>query len=61
MLKCKKYWKSLLTGNEFNFAEYSNHGFGGIHSGFVDLGNGREWRSFKDLPLNEYPYTIIEF
>lgn len=44
----KKYWKSLLTGNEFLMSEYINHGFGGIY------------RKFKDLPTKEYPYTITE-
>jgi hypothetical protein len=52
-------WKSLKTGNEFPYDEYCNHGNGTIKSGFVDIGNGREWRSFKDLPKDEYPYTII--
>lgn len=41
------YWKSLTTGNEYDYYEYLNHGYGGIH-------NNR-----KDLPKDEYPYTII--
>lgn len=42
-----KNWKSLLTGNEFLYLEYSNHGHGG------------EYKGYKDLPKGEYPYTIV--
>ncbi len=41
------FWKSLKTGIEYSYEEYCNHGNGGIHKGY------------KDLPSNEYPYTII--
>lgn len=41
------YWKSLKTGNAFPYYEYSNHGYGGIKDGR------------KDLPKDEYPYTIV--
>lgn len=34
------------TGEEYSVVEYTNHGWGGIKKGF------------KDLPKNEYPYTI---
>lgn len=34
------------TGNEYPKSEYINHGHGGIY------------RGWKDLPLDEYPYTI---
>lgn len=42
-----KYWKSLLTGNEFVYLDYANHGYGGIKE------------AKKDLPKDEYPYTIV--
>lgn len=42
-----KYYKSEITGSEYSFNDYINHGHGGFKSGF------------KDLPLNEYPYSII--
>lgn len=34
------------TGNKYSKQEYLNHGKGGVYKGF------------KDLPENEYPYTI---
>lgn len=34
------------TGNEYPKNEYTNHGYGGEKYGF------------KDLPIDEYPYTI---
>ena len=34
------------TGNKYPIATYINHGKGGIYKGF------------KDLPKDEYPYTI---
>jgi hypothetical protein len=34
------------TGNEYSKEEYINHGKGGVY------------RGFKDLPKDEYPYTI---
>jgi len=40
-----KYWVSLLNGNKYLCSEYTNHGKGGT------------FRGFKDLPLNEYPFT----
>lgn len=40
-------WKSLKTGNEFDYNDYINHGWGGIKNGKMDL------------PMDEYPYTII--
>jgi hypothetical protein len=40
-------WKSLVTGKEYPFHRYTNHGFGG------------EYRGYKDLPAEGYPYTLI--
>jgi len=37
---------SLTTGNKYPYDEYCNHGWGGIKE------------SKKDLPKEEYPYTI---
>lgn len=37
---------SLLTGNKYPYYEYANHG------------KTMEYRGFKDLPADEYPYTI---
>ena len=34
------------TGNEYPIEDYINHGHGGYKHGF------------KDLPINEYPYSI---
>lgn len=42
-----EYFKSLVTGNTFLYEEYANHGYGGLK-------HGR-----KDLPKDEYPYTIL--
>ena len=42
-----KYFKSLVTGIEYSYDKYINHGRGGIY------------RERKDLPANEYPYTIV--
>ncbi len=52
MKECKRlevpdYWKSLKTGNEFDYYTYCNHGYGGIK------------KDKMDLPKDEYPYTII--
>lgn len=48
-------YKSLKTGNEYPYEEYSNHGKGGWHSAFVpNLG----MVSKNDLPKDEYPYTL---
>lgn len=47
MIKSTHY-KSLKTGNLFSKEEYVNHGFG------EDI----IWRDKKDLPKDEYPYTI---
>ncbi len=41
------FHKSLVTGKEYPYDEYTNHGWGGVK------------RGFKDLPAAEYPYTII--
>lgn len=41
----RKYYVGK-TGNKYPVKEYINHGFGGIY------------RNFKDLPKDEYPYTI---
>lgn len=41
-----KFWVSLITGNKFPYKEYANHG------------KVIEYRGFKDLPENEYPFTI---
>lgn len=43
-----KYYVSQLTGNKYLYSEYCNHG------------KGKEYRGFKDLPHDEYPY-IIEY
>ncbi len=51
-----KYWKSLKTGNLYDYEEYSNHGHGGWHSGFVP---GEGMITKNDLPKDEYPYTIV--
>ena len=53
-MECKLYkYKKVtpthwvgVTGNEYPKDEYLNHGWGGIY------------RGFKDLPKDEYPYTI---
>lgn len=39
-------WKSEATNKEYDYHDFSNHGYGGIH------------RGQKDLP-NEYPYTLV--
>ena len=49
-------WKSLVTGIEYDYKVYCNHGHGGLHSAFVP-GEGTVTR--MDLPKHEYPYTII--
>lgn len=51
-----KYWKSLITGNEFPYYEYNNHGYGGIYTTFI---HGIGTVSYNDLPKDEYPYTIV--
>ena len=40
-------FKSMITGNEYDYNEYSNHGQGGNYKGY------------RDLPKDEYPYTVI--
>lgn len=40
-------YKSLFTGKEYSWEEYSNHGYGGLKHGK------------KDLPKDEYPYTYV--
>ncbi len=40
------HWVSLKTGNKYPYKEYCNHGKGGIY------------RGYKDLPKDEYPYTL---
>lgn len=42
-----RFYKSLITGNTYDYEAYSNHGQGG------------NWRGYQDLPKDEYPYTII--
>lgn len=42
-----KFYKSLVTGKEYSYEEYINHGKGGIYRGFLDL------------PSDEYPYIVI--
>lgn len=42
-----KLYKSLVTGNEYDYHTYTNHGHGGVY------------RGYNDLPKEEYPYTII--
>lgn len=46
MKRIPRNWRSLKTGNTFPYDEYVNHGYGGIH------------RGKKDLPKDEYPYTV---
>lgn len=41
-----EFYVSTVTGKEYDFTMYTNHGKGGIYRGFLDL------------PSNEYPYTI---
>lgn len=49
---CEMLKKEVAThyvsklGNEYPKDEYANHGQGGVY------------RGYKDLPLDEYPYTI---
>ena len=42
-----KSYKSYISGIEYPYNEYHNHGYVGIKLGF------------KDLPIDEYPYSII--
>lgn len=42
-----KSYKSDITEKEYPYDEYRNHGYGGVKLGF------------KDLPHDEYPYSII--
>lgn len=42
-----KTYKSDISGKEYPYNEYSNHGYGGTKIGF------------KDLPYDEYPYSVI--
>lgn len=42
-----KFYKSLITQKEYSYDEYCNHGQGGVYRGFIDL------------PIEEYPYTVI--
>lgn len=52
MCNLKKYKTEIpthyvgITGNEYSFDDYSNHGLGGIKN------------EKQDLPLDEYPFTI---
>ena len=41
-----KYWVSIKTGNKYSYLEYTNHG------------KIIEYRGYKDLPEEEYPFTI---
>lgn len=46
--KFRPLWhESQVTGKRYAYDEYTNHGYGGIKYGF------------KDLPADEYPYTVI--
>ncbi len=45
------FWKSLKTGMEYSYAEYCNHGRNEIIT--------FDHKEYKDLPSDEYPYTII--
>jgi len=52
-----KAFKSLVTGKEYDWKEYSNHGTGALKAG----DHPERLASFygkKDLPPNEYPYTL---
>ena len=42
-----KYHKSTVTGNMYDYMEYTNHGYGGVKHGYMDL------------PKDEYPYLLI--
>lgn len=55
--KYKKYWKSLVTGNEYDWDEFENHGYGGIRE-YGDWGG--VFKRKRDLPKAGYPYTIID-
>lgn len=41
------YYKSTITGKEYDYEIYCNHGHGGMYRGFMDL------------PKDEYPYDVI--
>lgn len=41
------HYKSLKTGNLYPKEDYANHGWGVPKHGF------------KDLPADEYPYTLV--
>lgn len=43
------HYKSLVNGNTYSRQEYVNHGFG----------EAVIWKGKKDLPKNEYPFTLI--
>lgn len=43
-----KVYRSRITGREYPASQYINHGHGG------------EYRGFKDLPADEYPFQVIE-
>ena len=40
-------YKSEVTGKQYSYDEYCNHGWGEIKQGYLDL------------PHDEYPYTVI--
>jgi hypothetical protein len=42
------FWKSLVSGNEYDYTKYTNHGYGGIKQ--------KKW---IDLPKEEYPFTVV--
>jgi len=44
----ESYYVSDVTGNKYPKDEYHNHGWGGIKY------------NFKDLPHDEYPYSVVE-
>lgn len=41
------YWISDKTGNTYSYSEYDN----------ADIGQGSHLK--KNLPINEYPYTLV--
>lgn len=41
-----EFYVSKVTGKEYDFTMYTNHGYGQIYRGFLDL------------PIDEYPFVI---
>jgi len=42
-----KHYESTVTGNIYDYTEYTNHGYDIVKHGY------------KDLPKDEYPYLLI--